>query len=193
MDSAEIDSFVKKFKILWGAGYDASLNLESKLGEVFISLNCKVGRVLPPPSPSGSAPLSSVVQKSRKPRGPSYHRRQARRKASRDSILQPPVAEQANVEVNTNMSEPILNSEVAEEAINDEVDDKDITVVESADVVQDDTEVESSEDEEDDEETTDSTEIELSHDVGEQLRSLIEESKEKRESWARSRCSDGNG
>ena len=57
------------------------------------------------------------------------------------------------------MSEPIPNSEVAEEAINDEVDDKDITVIESADVVQDGTEVESSEDEEDDEETTDSTEI----------------------------------
>ena len=91
------------------------------------------------------------------------------------------------------MSEPIPNSEFAEEAINDKVDDKDISVVESVDVVQDDKEVESSVDEEDDEETPGSTEIELSHDVVEQLRSSIEESIEKRESWAKSRCSDGNG
>ena len=42
MEDVEIDSFLKKFKMLRNAGYDASLNFESKLGEVFISLNCKV-------------------------------------------------------------------------------------------------------------------------------------------------------
>ena len=47
---SEIDSFVKKFKLLWSAGYEASLNLESKLGEVNVTLNCKVGRTIPPPS-----------------------------------------------------------------------------------------------------------------------------------------------
>ena len=89
MEDVEIDSFVKKFKMLRSVGYDATLNLESKLGEVFITLNCKVGRVLPPPSTP-----TSVVSKHR---SPSYYRRLARRKAARDSNSDNVVlAEQAN-------------------------------------------------------------------------------------------------
>ena len=40
----EIDSVVSKFKLLKDAGYEASLNLDTMLGEVKISLSCKVGR-----------------------------------------------------------------------------------------------------------------------------------------------------
>ena len=75
MADSEIESFVRKFKLLRSAGIEASLSLETKLGEVSISLNCKVGRdVLPPP------PL--VTSKSY--RSPSYYRRQARRRAKRE-------------------------------------------------------------------------------------------------------------
>ena len=76
MVASEIDSFVNKFKLLWSAGHDASLSLESKLGEVCISLNCKVGRITPPPSSHFTS----------KYRSPSYFRRQERRKAARDSV-----------------------------------------------------------------------------------------------------------
>ena len=76
----EIDSFVKKFEALWSAGLEASLSLESKLGELCISLNCKVGRPLPPPmSPTAPSVTSS------KYRSPSYFRRQVRRRKSRES------------------------------------------------------------------------------------------------------------
>ena len=52
MADVEIDSFLRKFKSLRDAGYKASLTFDTDLGEVNISLSCKVGRVVPPPSPS---------------------------------------------------------------------------------------------------------------------------------------------
>ena len=58
----EIDSFVKKFKLLRSSGYDASLNLECKLGEVYVTLNCKVGRSIPPLLSTGVL-LTFVVKK----------------------------------------------------------------------------------------------------------------------------------
>ena len=81
MAQTEIDSFVKKFKSLWNSGFNATLNLESKLGEVEIALNCKVGRVSPPPSVP-----PTFFSSSPRNRSPSYFRRQARRRASRDSL-----------------------------------------------------------------------------------------------------------
>ena len=80
MGAVQIDSFVSKFKLLLNTGYNASLSLESYLGEVSIVLNCKVGRTSPPPC----SPVRSYVA-SPKHRSPSYVRRQARRKAARDS------------------------------------------------------------------------------------------------------------
>ena len=105
MADKEIDSFVLKFKTLRAAGIEATLNVETKLGEVSISINCKVGRDLPPPllmSPSGT-----VI--SRKPyRSPSYYRRQARRRAERKAQmvveLKPPSADQADDEVTEEVS-----------------------------------------------------------------------------------------
>ena len=78
MEDNEIESFIRKFKSLRVTGYNATLNMECKLGEVFITLNCKVGRSLPP---SPSTPTYAAGLKSR---SPSYFRRQARRKASRE-------------------------------------------------------------------------------------------------------------
>ena len=81
MADAEIESFVKKFKLLRGAGMEASLKLETKLGEVFISINCKVGRDMPPPTLSPAA----HVNPSKIRRSPSYFRRQVRRRAIREA------------------------------------------------------------------------------------------------------------
>ena len=77
MADTEIDSFIQKFKLLRGSGIEATLNFETKLGEVYISLNCKVGRNLPPPL-SKSPPVVSS-----KHRSPSFIRRQIRRDAER--------------------------------------------------------------------------------------------------------------
>ena len=78
MATLHIDSFVDQFKKLWGAGIEASLNVESKLGEVYVSLNCKVGRITPP-SPASQSPFLRP-----KYRSPSYYRRQERRKEERE-------------------------------------------------------------------------------------------------------------
>ena len=75
MADVEFSSFVKKFQCLRHSGYDASLNVESKLGEIFVTLSCKVGRDIPPPS----SPPSTHATISRN-RSPSYFRRQERRR-----------------------------------------------------------------------------------------------------------------
>ena len=130
MEYGEIDNFVKKFKELRSAGYDAKLNLESKLGEVFVSLNCKVGRILPPPT----SRLSSVAPKCR---SSSYYRRQARRKASRATNVNQnsQSAEQAENENNVDISEHCNelkkkadvcqegNESDSEESVDEEVDE----------------------------------------------------------------------
>ena len=74
--------------------------LESQLGEVSIYLNCKVGRVLPPPPTIPIAPAPAV----RKYRSPSYHRdrRQECRKASQHEAS---IADQVNEELNIITSE----------------------------------------------------------------------------------------
>ena len=78
MADTEIDGFIQKFKKLRAAGIAATLNFETNLGEVSISLTCKVGRNIPPPSH-----LLPPVAAS-KMRSPSYYRRQVRRKAERE-------------------------------------------------------------------------------------------------------------
>ena len=81
MGDVQIDSFINNFKLLWRAGEEASLKLESKLGEVSLSLSCKVGRIAPP---SPVTPLQSFYSR-KKYRSPSYFRRQLRRKANREA------------------------------------------------------------------------------------------------------------
>ena len=109
MSAVQIDSFVSKFKLLLNTGYNATLNLESNLGEVSIMLSCKVGRTSPPPC----SPLSSCVA-SPKHRSPSYVRRQARRKAARDSSNVMLDAAEADHAQNFNLDEvePTLCEEI---------------------------------------------------------------------------------
>ena len=79
MEYVEIDNFVNKFKLLRAAGYDASLMLDTKFGEVTLSLNCKIGRNIPPPT--------SPVDLNLKKFSPSRQRRNARRAAARDTVV----------------------------------------------------------------------------------------------------------
>ena len=173
MDDGEIDNFVKKFKMLRGAGYDASLNLESKLGEVYISLSCKVGRVLSP----STTPTCVVTKR----RSPSYYRRLARRKAARDlNLEQSIVAEKANNEVNTIAVQPGLEGAEETEAVDAEESTAMSAEYEEDEVV-------------DDEEACQETDDELSEDLSSQLNALIEESKKQRENLEKFRDSDQNG
>ena len=184
MDYTEIDNFVFKFKKLWSAGFNiASLNIESKLGEVFISLNFKVGRVIPPPTSQSS----SV---SPKRRSPSYYRRQARRKASQEFHVESnsqqviennnvELAEQAKDHIDTSVSEPCIEVDVEEDA----------------NICQDEESVLGTSADEEDNESSDIEKMDTSSrekyeeerekpdDVGEELRALIEKSKKERENW----------
>ena len=197
MEYGEIDNFVKKFKELRSAGYDAKLNLESKLGEVFVSLNCRIGRDIPPPSPTSR--LSSVAPKCR---SPSYYRRQARRKASRATV----------VNLNSQDVSEGLKSQSAEQADNEstvDIDNSSELCDECKEEVHDvcleseDSDSEESADEEADEitevGTTEDTETiveensEESDSVEKQLKALIKESQKKRENWNRVTCLEENG
>ena len=90
----EIDSFISKFKYLWGAGFEASLTLEAKKGEASVTLKAGLGFPFPPP-PFGQK------------RGPSYWRRQERRRKARENQ---PEAEEARFDVQE-------NRKVAEKAV----------------------------------------------------------------------------
>ena len=67
MATTEVDSFVTKLKHLWHSGYKACLKIEVCEGKASVTLAAEVGYALPPSSPV-------------KGRGPSYRRRQERRK-----------------------------------------------------------------------------------------------------------------
>ena len=79
MTHLEIDSFVVKFKNLCSAGYKATLTLDAEDGKASVCLKANLGYV-PPPFPS--------AQPYRPPPhgGPSYYRRQGRRKAAQSAV-----------------------------------------------------------------------------------------------------------
>ena len=43
----ELESFLRKFKILWQSGCDAKLNIESEAGNAYVTLRVGLGKVLP--------------------------------------------------------------------------------------------------------------------------------------------------
>ena len=173
MANMEIDQFVNQFKLLRDAGMESSLNLETKLGEVFISLNCKVGRNLPPP-------LKSPVVTARKTyRSPSYHRRQLKRKAERESkgtlTLENSlshIAEEATTDI---LEEVNVGDEVQRE-------EESIEVKESADDSGTDVEDETI-DTERSEEIEEVSEEESVDDLSQQLDRMIRESQNNRNLW----------
>ena len=175
-DVMEIENFVRQFKMLWSSGQEAKLTLETKLGEVWINLNCKVGRIIPPMTPSPPLPPT----KCKAYRSPSYYRRQARRRAERDSlnvsdgqVLTPVVSEslaeqadEAPCNVETVVTESDSVSIERSNAAVDEEADKDIDMYTQFD---------------DQVYATEEENVSLS----DELEALISESQKKRESWDR--------
>ena len=179
MADVELSSFVKKFQSLRRSGYDASLNIESKLGEIFITLSCKVGRDIPPPSP----PSPSMPINVSRNRSPSYFRRQARRQAMRQNLqnsesckseTEQVVEESADTEVHT--AEKTAAAAIEDEEELSEADEDDDTG--TADTVRD---------------TVQQIRVFAVNDVGNttydelgvQLEAAIKESQSRREHWER--------
>ena len=80
MADLEINSFIGKFKYLCAAGYTSSLEFKSDDGCVSIFLNSNVGFLTPPTQ----TPPPNFKRKCRPHRGPSYGRRQQRRRATHE-------------------------------------------------------------------------------------------------------------
>ena len=121
MATMEIDGFINHFKMLASAGHEAKLNMETKLGEIWVTLDCKVGRIAPPLSPSLSMSNPRKIYRS-----PSYFRRQARRRDERMTKIM-------SVD---EVSFPVVKMSVAEEAKEEIVADESTTdlTVQSNDV-----------------------------------------------------------
>jgi hypothetical protein len=86
MAHCEVDSFVSKFKQLWHAGVKASLKIEAVNGQASVILSAGLGPIPPP--------VHSHGHHGRPHRGPSYHRRQERRRAAREAADQTPSVEE---------------------------------------------------------------------------------------------------
>ena len=111
MASGEIDSFVLKFKNLCYAGLKATLTLDAENGEAFVSLKAGLGYL-------GHKPPSTF-------RGPSYFRRQERRKAAAKQHLEAEKAPPNDVSGNDeNLKTPDEKDEVSEEATGTKIDDE---------------------------------------------------------------------
>ena len=109
----EIDSFISKFRYLWSAGFKASLTLESSHGEATVTLKAGLGFPLPPPQ-------SRFDQK----RGPSYWRRQDRRRKARENLQK---AEEASIDLfkSSNITEKVVEkSEIYETSSAEKADSK---------------------------------------------------------------------
>ena len=78
MADQEINSFIWKFKYLCAAGCQAALEFKSDGGCVSITLTSNVGIL----NPSTNQPPPTYQQNRHQVRGPSYERRQQRRKAT---------------------------------------------------------------------------------------------------------------
>ena len=87
--SMEIESFILKFKSLLAHGVKASLLLEAENYESFVTLKAKLGSKCVFPSPLNNNTLNNQTYHApqyfthKKPRTPSYYRRQERRKSER--------------------------------------------------------------------------------------------------------------
>ena len=79
--NTEIDSFILKFRQLWGAGLDAHLDLETHAGNAWVSLKLNLGQ-------NRSNPVGSEFQKRCSPsRAKRRERRSASFKCNEDKII----------------------------------------------------------------------------------------------------------
>ena len=187
MADTEIESFVQKFKSLRGAGLEATLTLDTKLGEVWITMNCKVGRNIPPPPSEPSSP-SLIARKIY--RSPSYFRRQLRRKAEREAKESASSAALAVADTNEKETAEkavvVISNEVAEmpeSTTDDSVADCEAAEFEQNDSVNVSQEIDTSTDDE----NLEPVEVDQpQEDLGLQLENLIQQSQKNRELWDKS-------
>ena len=127
MAHQEIDSFVLKFRNLCRAGYTASLCMEAEDGKASITLKAKLGHV---PPPFLSPHLHPHGPSHRVHRGPSYLRRQERRKAAKTAAAAAPSCNESQAEqaITINHIDETDATNQAEEAqiVTVEVSEKDI-------------------------------------------------------------------
>ena len=79
MSGLEMDSFVMKFKNLWNAGRNATLNLETIAGKVKVSLSVELD------NPVGGEQPQHWIQNSGSRNSPAQQRRRSRRAAVRSA------------------------------------------------------------------------------------------------------------
>ena len=123
MVSQEIDSFVKKFRQLWSAGFCAHLDLDSNAGEAWVGLRVNLGH---------SQVQHDILASS----GPKFEtssrqRRRARRSAARESRIN--VNKEAAVEVEEKVKDEVNKEATVEveekEKVKDEVNENKTTEV----------------------------------------------------------------
>lgn len=123
----EIDNFVIKFKNLWSAGLDATLNIESNAGQAFVILKLGLER------PSQIPPQNQFYPR-HFPRNPRYvrparHRRRERREAARRHQQEVAVSDEkadASSVAATGDGPNADNEPVAEEVVGDTIAEESI-------------------------------------------------------------------
>ena len=121
MDSgSELESFMCKFKHLVDAGYKAKMCFNSSEGSVHVSLDVELG-ILTPLSPQ------NICLRSPRSRGPSYYRRQERRREARNTNIPQNSEEnavQANFENFNGSVKEVVTRVKAEKAVTKDGDSK---------------------------------------------------------------------
>ena len=122
----ELESFIQKFKSLSYCGYDSSLTLQSRCGDIHVTLSSNVGSL--PPLTNSQYSTPPPQRKRRRPL--SYYRRQAIRRANTSPVsnqtvdltqeetvsaenddFEPNLIETAATETNMDEAEPLEHSE----------------------------------------------------------------------------------
>ena len=119
MDDSELDKFILKFKLLWGSGHNAHLDLERHAGQAWVGIRVQLGQ-----DPELQTPKTCK-------NSPSRQRRRARRAAAKcakdDHQAEEALADQQlDVTEAENASTKNSNKEKAVEALNveNEVEDE---------------------------------------------------------------------
>ena len=154
------------------------------LGEVWITLNCKVGRIIPPMSPSPPPPFAA---KRKTYRNKSYYRRQARPRAEREgeiSVSKSVITETASYDIETTV-DSFAESEQHNDSVTAEMANTKI-------ITQFDDESQELQEEAVDDVVSENTLVK-SNSIEEQLEALIHKSQKNREDWERMKEYENNG
>merc|ERR1712142_1115344 len=111
MDYHEIDSFVRKLKFLIDAGIKASLNISTFTGEITVALEASLGTL------AEKCPSTPRSWASGHKRGPSYDRRQKRRREVAENIAKQETIEEVAVQV-TESADSAGQAEIAHSYLN---------------------------------------------------------------------------